>query len=481
MATSKNKGVSATVTDNDIGSSNVPVLSITKNGMTHSVSLPETGEDAFYTFPGLSGAGYYVAQPNVAVGADKTLVVYFGLRSEESGVHAQFYSFDAQPIGSEFYLSTQVVEGDRPGVAAFSDGRYIVVWQTNNPEGYPNLGDRIQYVVGRVIEKNGTLDDTFIIATGVNLLVEGTTPQISFSNGKVSVSWDSYSTLSDLSGRNSGEIGDINQLINGSNSNDDIYGFGGDDTINGLNGDDSLDGGIGNDTINGGNGNDLVTSGDGNDIVKAGSGSDVIVGGTGAGNDKYDGGSGIDLVKYLSAISGISVDLSKTKNNAYSTDGNDAAGIGIDSLKNIEDVVASNYDDIIIGSGSANSLNGENGNDIIRGGKGNDLLIGGEGIDYFVFDTALNKSSNIDTIEDFEIGADKIYLENAIFKKFTTQGVILESNLIFGDRALATDDYLIYNNGTVYYDADGSGSGKAIPFVSLVGSPDLSVIDFQVI
>jgi hypothetical protein len=145
-----------------------------------------------------------------------------------------------------------------------------------------------------------------------------------------------------------------------------------------LTGTDSINatGNSANNTVSGNNASNVIETGSGNDVVYAGGGDDVIVGGHGEGDDTYDGGTGShDRIKYLSALNGITINLATGQ--AHATAGNDAAAIGIDTLSNIEDVTAGNYDDIVIGTSEANSIDGSLGNDRIDGGAGNDTLDGG--------------------------------------------------------------------------------------------------------
>ena len=164
--------------------------------------------------------------------------------------------------------------------------------------------------------------------------------------------------------------GDISDLVVGSEKPDILYGMQGDDDIDGRGGDDVIDGG---------EGADVLAAGDGDDIVDGGVGDDLIIGGDGRGNDRYFGGSGIDTVRYSSAKAGVTVDL--TVGSARATTGGDRAGIGVDALFEIENVIGGRFGDRIIGSVGANRLEGGAGDDVISGGGGNDVLLGGLGSD----------------------------------------------------------------------------------------------------
>lgn len=137
-------------------------------------------------------------------------------------------------------------------------------------------------------------------------------------------------------------------------------------------------------------------------------------------------------------------------------------------------------------SSYADKVNGYAGNDSFYPGAGKDTLTGGSGADKFIFDTALNASTNLDTIKDFALKSDKIVLDDDIFTKFANKSSIAAGNLITGTKALQADDYLIYNtsNDTLYYDQDGSGSKfglVAFAKIELTGSAAPSATDFQVI
>jgi hypothetical protein len=281
-------------------------------------------------------------------------------------------------------------------------------------------------------------------------------------------------------------------------------GGSGADQLTGSTGNNELTGGAGNDTLSGGLGNDVLYSGDGNDSVDAGEGNDLIIGGDGAGNDIYNGGAGVDTVKYTSAKAAIAVDLSAATNQAQSVGTGDLAGIGVDQLSNIENVIAGNFNDLLTGNSLNNQLQGGLGNDTLSGGAGNDILVGGAGsdvltggagVDWFVLDSAFGVS-NVDVFKDFTSGSDKMLLNQSVFSKFvgTAAGSAIKAgNLVVGASgatsaavvAKETDDYLLYDTTTdkLYYDADGSGSGAAVwcATVELAGTKAPVYTDFLVV
>lgn len=201
--------------------------------------------------------------------------------------------------------------------------------------------------------------------------------------------------------------GDGADSLGGGMSADDLEGGNGNDKLDGGDGNDTLVGDAGADSLLGGNGNDLLYSGTGNDTVMAGAGDDLIIGGDGQGDDVYNGEAGIDTVKYTSAVAGITIDLAKGSAKSTLVD----AGIGTDTLKNIESVIAGDFNDVLKGSSGANKLEGGSGDDLLLGGGGKDTLVGGAGNDTFKFLGIgdAGKGNSRDVILDFASG-DKIDL-----------------------------------------------------------------------
>jgi Ca2+-binding RTX toxin-like protein len=199
------------------------------------------------------------------------------------------------------------------------------------------------------------------------------------------------------------------------------------------------------------------------------------------GDDKIDGGGGFDVVRYqrdsnYGAKHGVTVDLTK---------GTAIDGFGDkDTLKNIEGARGSDFADKLTGNAGNNLLTGEGGNDTIAGKGGNDSLYGGAGKDFFVFDTALNKTTNVDDIDDFSVKDDTFKLDNAIFTKITGTGTLSSAQFWASASGKAHDasDRIIYDkdDGKLYYDSDGSGKAAAVLFATLSDGLKLTNADFLI-
>lgn len=239
------------------------------------------------------------------------------------------------------------------------------------------------------------------------------------------------------------------------------------DLIYGLAGNDTLYGNAGDDTLDGGTGNDKLLGGAGNDTYIVDSTRDTITETSGAGTDQVISSVNYTLANHVE-------NLSLSGSAALNATGNTLANT-------------------LTGNSAANKLYGQGGNDILFGGDGADLLAGGQGndtlfgeagADLFRFDTALNASTNIDLIADFELGLDRIQLENSVFRKLTATGQLKATNFESNASGVALDakDFIVYNNstGALYYDADGNGKLAAVQFAQLDGTPELSIADFLI-
>jgi len=204
-------------------------------------------------------------------------------------------------------------------------------------------------------------------------------------------------------------------LINGLGGNDTLLGGDGNDTLQGGDGDDSIDGGAGATDIasyaaaatgvtisllavgaqaTGGAGSDTLTGFEGllgsafDDILTGDANANSLTGGTGndtisgdLGSDFIDGGSGLDTLDYSLLGAGITLNL-------ISQSAQNTGGAGIDTVRGIENVIGTAYNDVITGNEFGNVFTGGNGDDTLVGGLGNDTLNGGAGIDTANYATA---------------------------------------------------------------------------------------------
>ena len=229
----------------------------------------------------------------------------------------------------------------------------------------------------------------------------------SWAASDLAVSVD-LSTGTNTGGHAAGDtITSIENLL-GSRYADVLTGDAGANRLDGGSGNDRLTGGAGADTLVGGTGLDTASyaasaaavtvnletgaasggdaegdtldsienlSGSGHDDTLTGNaGNNVLEGGDGA--DTLDGGAGIDTASYAGSASRVDVRLSGTVVNH-----GDATG---DTLTNIENLIGSAHNDILVGNGQANALGGRDGNDLLWASSGDDLLTGGPGADRLV-------------------------------------------------------------------------------------------------
>ncbi|HET8543395.1 MAG TPA: M10 family metallopeptidase C-terminal domain-containing protein, partial [Pseudolabrys sp.] len=123
------------------------------------------------------------------------------------------------------------------------------------------------------------------------------------------------------------------------------------------------------------------------------------------GNDALNGDAGNDTASYSASPAGVTVSLATGL-----ASGGDAQG---DTFTNFENIIGSGFADVLTGNSGNNALNGGAGNDRLTGGLGQDVLTGGPGADTFDFN-ALNETpvgnANHDVIADFQQGSDVIDL-----------------------------------------------------------------------
>jgi serralysin len=305
---------------------------------------------------------------------------------------------------------------------------------------------------------------------------------------------------------------------------DTVYGNEGNDTIyaspgtatGGSWGDDQIFGGAGNDTIYDRDGRDLIYGGRGNDhIIVDGHRGDFFSGGladfemkANTISNPYARAYNMDFL----SVDTLNVTLETKSNQSIqqgwlfdATTGNardlrpgETASFRFESFEILNVNGTGQNDKIILGAGAdtanggagidvlfgmngADILRGNEGADSLYGGLGADILVGGAGADTFMFNTALG-AGEVDRIYDFEVPADTILLNNAIFRSLADGGLAAGA-FVTGTRALQADDRIIYNKttGDIAYDADGSGAGAAVLFAKVNAGLALTSADFIIV
>lgn len=151
----------------------------------------------------------------------------------------------------------------------------------------------------------------------------------------------------------------------GGNGSDELVGGAGDDSLVGDQGDDELSGAAGDDVLVPGRGDDVASGGEDDDVIES-----TFVSPTRKepaaddGDDRFDGGGGMDTISYASSYAAVDVSLAEGR----------ARGDGIDRLRNLEAIVGSRHSDALLGNGADNRLAGGEGDDTIDGGAGTDQV-----------------------------------------------------------------------------------------------------------
>jgi serralysin len=134
---------------------------------------------------------------------------------------------------------------------------------------------------------------------------------------------------------------------------------------------------------------------------------------------------------------------------------------------------------VLTGNTGVNRLDGRDGDDTLAGGFGNDTLVGGEGSDSFLF----NAVTNVDTIADFSVSDDMIWLDNAVFTALSTLGTLDNEAFYIGTAAHDADDRVVYDptTGNLTYDSNGNAAGGVSEFAVLDTGLALTNSDFFVV
>jgi Ca2+-binding RTX toxin-like protein len=388
---------------------------------------------------------------------------------QTAGVFANF-SGEAEAYNNRVVAANQVLETAGNSVdtlfsiESFTGSAYadcVVLGRSDAPLSF-TLGKGNDTVMGGAPNLNGIWanvgywdDPNGVVVNLSNRMVTATLNGTTYNVGRNSArdGWGNTDTFI---------LDDGNLSVNGSDSADYIRGRDSNQVW------EWFDGGRGNDTIDGGTGVDSV----GYDRTGEDAGSLGVV-------------ANLSATTYSGTLNGAAVSMAA--GTARDTWGN------IDTLRNIENVTGSGFNDILVGSAADNyfdgrlgndalyggdgndNINGGDGNDTMAGGNGQDWLAGGTGSDVFVFNTAPTVSAQADTLSDFGVG-DRIYLENGVMSGLVqTNNVALASTAFYasaGAVAASTQaQRIIYNttSGDLYYDQDGVG-GLAAVKLAVIGA-----------
>ena len=256
--------------------------------------------------------------------------------------------------------------------------------------------------------------------TDTALLIE----YVSFADGTVH---DADYITSHLTLSGVVDLGDDDNIFNGSVYRDFVNGQGGNDSLHGNGGEDTLAGGTGDDVLTGGEENDTLDGGNGNDELLGGAGDDTFLFAAGDGRDNLVDNEGANIVRFAGEIlsSGatyfhISDDLVISYGGAQDllTVSNFFADPSFQAIRIVYDDGAEHDaayiqshifepgtptegDDVLYGTPSQDDIEALGGNDTIYGRGGSDIILGGDGNDVFHVSSAgdqIDGGAGIDTI-----------------------------------------------------------------------------------
>lgn len=119
------------------------------------------------------------------------------------------------------------------------------------------------------------------------------------------------------------------------------------------------------------------------------------------GADKIDGKEGSDTVSYLNAPRGVEVSLELGKGFTGHAKG--------DTFANVENIIGSEHNDILISGKQGGTINGRGGDNIIATAGGNDEIICGAGADSI----QVHPAQKVVSVHDFDPASDKVAILGA--------------------------------------------------------------------
>ncbi|HEY6891875.1 MAG TPA: calcium-binding protein, partial [Solirubrobacter sp.] len=289
--------------------------------------------------------------------------------------------------------------------------------------------------------------------------------------------------------------GTVNLVVNGGAGNDNINvaapAFAGTPVINGDDGDDTIIGTPRTDQIAGGAGNDRITGGKNTlpgdtETINGNDGNDVIIWNNGDGNDRNEGGNGVDETLIVEGTAddnniasqngtvthfertnagiGFTVDSNlMEKLTLQSFSGNDTLstapgvplGMNIDAGPGNDTITTGDGPDRILGDRGNDTLNGAGGDDTLvwTNGDGDDVMNGDAGFDTIENDLGNADDNSFIKLENGRVRYDRI---NAPFNLSIGSAELMQLNTFGGNDTLHTAQDVTMN-----LDVNG-GSGNDV-------------------
>ncbi len=372
--------------------------------------------------------------------------------AEGGQVYAQEYSLGGTATAPRIPVSTSGSVATTVSLALLADGRVSVVWSGSTPTDPTAILEQILdprdgFIYGTNAAETvygGPAGDQIVTLGGNDRVFAMEAPDIVYSGAGADF------VLGDL-GDDVLYGGDDNDQLNGGTGDDALYGEFGSDVMVGELGDDLLFGQDGNDTMNASAGQDALYGGDGDDVLLGENGDDAFFGGEGA--DVIYGGRDGDV---LNGENGGDSLLGEAGDDLL--DG----GGGGDALDG--------------GAGVDNLLGGADG-DVLIGGADGDRLEGGPGSDVYWYRAP---SEGNDLIVGFVSADDQLQFSGSAFGFAPGATLVQGQTFIIGSGPTQAGPTFVYNNGALYFDADGLGGPAGLVFIALLqGAPTVTAADFQ--
>jgi Ca2+-binding RTX toxin-like protein len=283
----------------------------------------------------------------------------------------------------------------------------------------------------------------------------------------------------------------------GNRSANEIVGSAHDDVLSGEGGNDTLSGGIGNDRLNGGAGSNTLHGGEGEDTLRGGDSNNPSTGALGS--DLLMGNRGNDTYVIHDARTVVAESVDEGVDTVVASF-DYTLGPNLEILILVGAAIEGNGNELpnrIIGNDEANMLVGQGGEDFLLGGDGNDTLHGGLGADYISHCLYGNEDLGADALlflspaegDDriywFKPGEDRLEVSASGFGGGLSAGALAADRFVANKSGLATAalGQFVHETdaGTLWWDADGTGSGSRIMLAFFTDHAAIRALDIVVV